>query len=48
MKWGGYSQKAGEKLTKKLTEKIGTKGIYVLITLASLALLIGASDKWAW
>ncbi|MFP4588385.1 MAG: hypothetical protein ACOCZX_02640 [Candidatus Bipolaricaulota bacterium] len=46
MKWGGNSEEAANKLTEALGNVIGTKGLYILITLAAFALLTGAPIKW--
>jgi hypothetical protein len=42
MKWGTSS----EKMIKALHKVFGVKGLYILLTLAALVLLSGASDKW--
>ena len=42
MKWGGYNKK-GEERMKKL---FGTKTVYYLLTIATLALLLAESIKW--
>jgi hypothetical protein len=42
MKWGSYSGKAA----KLVSKAIGAKSLYVLLALAALILLSGASDKW--
>jgi len=39
MKWGKYPEKF-------VTKFLGPKGIFILLTLAALLLLSGASDKW--
>lgn len=46
MKWGIYSQKVENKATRLLSKVISTKGVYVLLALAALILLSGATEKW--
>jgi hypothetical protein len=43
MKWGGYSEKAAERISKLF----GGRGIYILLILAAFVMMSGASDKWA-
>ena len=42
MKWGDYS----ERVTKALNKVLGVRGFYILLALAALVLLSGASEKW--
>ncbi|MCF7891338.1 hypothetical protein K9M78_08985 [Candidatus Bipolaricaulota bacterium] len=46
MKWGGSSNKAGEKLTELVGKAFGVRGLSILVTIAAFALLIGANHKW--
>ena len=42
MKWGGYNRKGEERLKKVF----GAKVLYVLLSIAGLALLLAESVKW--
>lgn len=42
MKWGISS----DRVNKTLNKVLGVKGLYILLALAALVLLSGASDKW--
>jgi len=42
MKWGTSS----DKMIKALSKVFGVRGLYILLALAALVLLSGASDKW--
>lgn len=46
MKWGGIT----EKISKKITERLSSRGLYILISVASFILLLGATtgatSKW--
>jgi len=42
MKWGGYNRKGEERMKKML----GGRAMYVLLTIAGLALLLAESVKW--
>jgi len=46
MKWGIRTNKAESKVTKLLNKVVSTRGLYILLVLAALVLLSGASDKW--
>lgn len=46
MKWGGNSSKVADKLTKTIGNIFGAKGLSILLTIATFALLIGAVNKW--
>ena len=46
MKWEIHASKAENKVTKLLNKVVGTRGLYILLVLAALVLLSGASDKW--
>ena len=46
MKWGGHSNKAAEKLTEVIGKIFGAKGLSILLTIATFALLVGAVNKW--
>ncbi|MBS3814611.1 hypothetical protein KGY63_04445 [Candidatus Bipolaricaulota bacterium] len=48
MKWGGTSNKAGEKVTKMVGKAFGVRGLSILVAIAAFALLIGASHKWVF
>ena len=42
MKWGGYTAKGAEKMSKLF----GAKGLYYLLAIATLGMLLGATVKW--
>jgi hypothetical protein len=46
MKRGIYSQKIENRATKLISRFINSKGVYILLALAALVLLSGASEKW--
>lgn len=46
MKWGEYSDKPAEKVTKFFSKIFGAKGLYILLVLAAFVLLSGADSKW--
>ncbi len=46
MKWGGNSNKAGEKVTEFVGKVFGARGLSILVTIAAFALLVGAFNKW--
>lgn len=46
MKWGGYSNKAAEKLTETVGKIFGVKGLSILLSIGVFALLSGAIHKW--
>ncbi len=46
MKWGGYNDKAAEKVTKFVSNLIGARGLYILLVLAMFILLSGAGHKF--
>jgi len=46
MKWGGYNRKGETRMKKVMERLLGGRGLYVLLTVAALGLLLGASFKW--
>ena len=46
MKWGKNSGETADKLTEIIGEIFGARGLSVLMTVATFALLIGAINKW--
>jgi hypothetical protein len=46
MKWGGYNQRAGNKLNRFFGKLLEKKGVYYLLTIVSLGLVLGAGWKW--
>ena len=46
MKWGNYSEKATERVERFAARVFSTKGLYVLLALATFLLLSSASQKW--
>lgn len=46
MKWGKHSEKATERVERFVARVLSTKGLYVLLALATLLLLSSANDKW--
>ncbi|MFP4508585.1 MAG: hypothetical protein ACOC4I_04810 [Spirochaetota bacterium] len=46
MKWTGYADKAAERVTDGITRKFGPRFLFTLITIASIAMVLVASNKW--
>jgi len=46
MKWGGNSNKAGDKLTEIIGKFFGAKGLSILLGVATFAFLVSAVSKW--
>ena len=46
MKWGNHSEKAVERVERVVANLFSTKGLYLLLALATFLLLSGASEKW--
>ena len=46
MKWGGISNKAGDKLTEAIGKVFGVKGLSILLSVTTFALLVSAVSKW--
>ena len=46
MKWGGNSNKAGEKITELVGKVFGARGLSILLGISTFALLVGAIHKW--
>lgn len=46
MKWGENSNKAGEKITELVGKVFGARGLSILLSITTFALLIGAIHKW--
>lgn len=46
MKWGGNSNKSGEKLTELIGKVFGVRGLTILLGISAFALLVGAVNKW--
>lgn len=46
MKWEGYTNKAAERVTDKITKKFGPRFLYTLVTIASIAMVLVANNKW--
>jgi len=46
MKWGGNSNKAGEKLTEVIGKFLGVKGLSILLGVSAFAFLVSAISKW--
>lgn len=47
MKWEGYNDKAAERVTNAITKVFGSRSLYTIVTLASLAMVLVASVKWS-
>jgi hypothetical protein len=48
MKWGGNSNKAADKLTEAIGKIFGAKGLSILLSIATFALLVSAGVKWGY
>lgn len=48
MKWGGNSNKAGEKMTELVGKVFGVRGLSILLSIVAFSLLVGASQKWGF
>jgi len=46
MKWGGYNRKGEEKMNRVMKKVFASRAMYVLLTVAGLALLLAESVKW--
>ncbi len=46
MKWEGYNDKAAERVTKSITKVFGPRILYTLVTIATIAMVLVASNKW--
>ena len=46
MKWGGYNRKGEERIKKVFGRLFSSKTMYVLTTVAVLALLLAENIKW--
>jgi len=47
MKWGGYNERAEEKMNQIVEKIISRKTVFMLFSLLTLGLLLGASVKWS-
>jgi len=48
MKWGGYSNKAANKVTEAVSKVFGVRGLSILLSVVAFALLVGATHKWTF
>ena len=46
MKFGGYNEKAAERVNQFVAKLVGYRSLFVLLALASLVLAAGADNKF--
>ncbi|TVQ22766.1 MAG: hypothetical protein EA383_15120 [Spirochaetaceae bacterium] len=46
MKWEGYNDKAAERVTNSITKVFGPRILYTLVTIATIAMVLVANNKW--